>query len=170
MRHATDAMHDAITLFADASIETLARTLLDAEADGVCVIDGDGGLIGVVTAMDLVFREAPVHAPSFVALFDLVLAFGQQQTEADLERIQAQTVGELMTRDVHSATPETPLADVAGWMRDEHLSMVPVLDGNTLLGVVTRRSMVQHTLSHFAKGDGDPATRGPAPSGSPTRP
>ncbi len=151
MRHATDAMHDAITLFPDTSIPVLAQTLLEAEADGVCVIDRSGALVGVVTAMDLVFREAPVHAPSFVALFDLVLAFGQDRTKKDLERIQAQTVGELMTKELHTAGPETPLTEVAGWMRDEHLSMIPVVSKGELLGVVTRRSMVQHTLTHFTQ-------------------
>jgi signal-transduction protein with cAMP-binding, CBS, and nucleotidyltransferase domain len=151
MRHATDAMHPAVTLDPATSIPDLAKTLLQAEADGVCVVDEDGKLLGVVTAMDLVFREAPVHAPAYVALFDLVLGFGQEKTKKDLARIQAQTAGELMTHDVRIATPETRLMDVAGWMRDEHLSMIPVVWEGDILGVVTRRSMVQHTLSHFTR-------------------
>ena len=162
MRHATDAMHPAVPLPPSTSIPDLAKTLLQADADGVCVVDGDGRLLGVVTAMDLVFREAPVHAPTYVALFDLVLGFGQKQTKRDLARIRAQTVGELMTTEVRVATPQTPLVEVAGWMRDEHLSMIPVVQDGEILGVVTRRSMVQHTLSHFVRAGsgGGPTTFG----------
>lgn len=149
MRHATDAMEEPLILPARTTIPQLARKLLEADADGACVCDASGKVLGVVTAMDLVFREAPVHAPTFIALFDLVLAFGQQRTDDDLARIQAETVGALMSPKPRVAKPTTPLVDVAGWMRDEHLSMVPVVDDGKLLGVVTRRSMVRHTLSHF---------------------
>jgi CBS domain-containing protein len=153
MRYARDAMQEALRLPPDTTIEQLARTLIEQSADGACVVGEEGELLGVVTAMDLVFREAPVHAPAFVTLFELVLPLNTDRTRRELKKVLAQTAGELMTTEVRTARPDTPLTEVAGWMRDEHLSMVPVVGGDTVHGVVSRRSMVQHVLRTVSKRD-----------------
>jgi len=148
VEHARDVMETPVVVRPTTSVSELARTLLDADVDGVCIVD-EGQLVGVVTAMDLVEREAPVHAPVMFSLLDMVLPFGLKRTEADLRKISATDVAGLMTTEVVTASSSTELSTVAGRMADEHLSMVPVVDEGKLVGVVTRRGMVRHTLSHF---------------------
>lgn len=148
MEYARDVMERPEIVRPGLTIPELAKTLLEADADGVCVVD-DGHLVGVVTAMDLVRRHAPIHAPVMFALLDLVLTFGQQRAEEELRKASAPHVEGMMTTEVVTATSSTPLQEVAGWMAEQHLSMVPVVDEGRLVGVVTRRGMVRHTLSHF---------------------
>jgi len=58
------------------------------------------------------------------------------------------TVADLMTRDVKSVTPQTPLAEVAALMRDEDVGVVPVVDGEGRLdGIVTDRDLVVRALA-----------------------
>jgi CBS domain-containing protein len=46
--------------------------------------------------------------------------------------------------------PDTTLTEVATRMVEEHLSLVPVLDGGVLVGAVTRRSVVAAILRSVA--------------------
>ena len=67
-------------------------------------------------------------------------------------KISATDVAGLMTTEVVTASSSTELTTVAGWMAEQHLSMIPVVDEGKLAGVVTRRSMVRHTLRRLAGG------------------
>lgn len=154
MLHARDLMEPARTVSPELSIPGLARRLLELEVDGVCVVDAGDRLVGVVTAMDLVFREREIHPPVTIAILDLVLQLGRGRTERELAKIAAVSVSELMTRDVVTVGPDTPLPEVASRMVDQHLSLVPVVDGGSLVGVVTKRAIVLGALRRLVQ---DPA-------------
>ena len=51
-------------------------------------------------------------------------------------------VGDIMHRDVRTASPDDTFADVAKVMRLQGISSVVVLDGNKLGGIVTERDIV----------------------------
>jgi CBS domain-containing protein len=149
MKCARDVMEPALVVSPELSIAGLARLLVERDADGVCVLEGDR-LVGVATAMDLVYREKEVHPPAAVAVFDLVLQWGIGRTQRELEKIGASDVAGLMTRAVVTVHPDTTLTEVATRMVEEHLSLVPVLDGGVLVGAVTRRSVVAAILRSVA--------------------
>jgi len=48
---------------------------------------------------------------------------------------------DIMTRNPEVATPSTSIADVAQMMRDLDVGIVPVADGDRLLGVITDRDI-----------------------------
>jgi CBS domain-containing protein len=52
------------------------------------------------------------------------------------------TVEELMTRDVLTVPPETPLKELARLLRDRRISGVPVIANGELLGVVSETDIV----------------------------
>lgn len=50
------------------------------------------------------------------------------------------TVGEIMTRELHTLTPENTLADARSLMSNKHVRHIPIVDGDgELLGLVTQR-------------------------------
>jgi CBS domain-containing protein len=51
-------------------------------------------------------------------------------------------VTEIMTRDVIVATPEMRVIEVARLMVRHHLSGLPVMDGNRLVGLVTEQDLI----------------------------
>jgi CBS domain-containing protein len=146
---ARNVMEPAPLVSPELDLKELAQRLLAADVDGVCVVDDAGRLVGVVTGMDLVFREKKVHPPAMIAVLDLVLTFGGRRTERELEKMAAVNVGALMTREVVTAVPETPVDELATRMVEQHLSMIPVVEGGVPIGVVTRRGMVRATLRHL---------------------
>ena len=60
-----------------------------------------------------------------------------------VEKAFAVTVSDLMTKDhVHTAVVSESLHDAAKTMAKENVSMLPVLDGDTYAGVITRGHVV----------------------------
>ncbi len=144
---AADAMDDRCLIVGpELPVDQLAGQL-DAEGVPGALVVEEGELIGVVTAMDLVFRNKRVHLPTMIAIFEAVIPFDPGgHAKAELLKATGATVGEIMTRDVVQAAPTTPLADVAAWMVDQGLSLVPILDAGRVVGVVTRRSAMRQAF------------------------
>jgi len=147
---ALDAKDDRLlTVPPNFAVDALAAQLDEAGQPGAIVVDEAGTVLGVVTEMDLVFRNKNVHLPTIVAILDAVVEIDPGgRAKAELKKATASTVADLMTRGVVSASPTTPLSDVADWMVDRGLSMVPILDEGRLVGVVTRRSAMRAAFRH----------------------
>ncbi len=142
MRTAQDILDpQPLTVEPDVRAGELARLLLEAGRDGACVVD-EGHLVGVVTAMDLVYKEKRLHLPTLFTFMDAVIPVGWKQAERELEKISGITVGEIMTRDVVSVGAGAPLDELATLMVEKHLTMLPVVDGDRLLGVVDKRAVL----------------------------
>lgn len=144
---AADAMDERCLIIEPSlAVDQLASQLDEQGIPGALVVE-DGALVGVVTEMDLVFRNKRVHLPTVIAIFEAVIPFDPGgRAKAELVKATGATAAEIMTRDVVTATPTTPLADVAAWMVDQSLSMVPVLDAGRVVGVVTRRSAMRQAF------------------------
>lgn len=68
---------------------------------------------------------------------------------------------EIMTRDVQTASRNTPLREAAIMMRDGDMGSLPVVEGSRLVGIITDRDMVVRVL---AEGNGAETTVGDAMS------
>src|SRR3954471_23683229 len=64
------------------------------------------------------------------------------------------TVADVMTRDVRSMTPQQTLADAAKVMDELNVGVIPVCEGDRLVGMVTDRDIVVRGLAR----DLDPGT------------
>lgn len=51
-------------------------------------------------------------------------------------------IKDVMTQDVRFVTPETPLSEIARQMRDEDIGVVPVVENDRMIGMVTDRDIV----------------------------
>ena len=141
---AADLMHAPRSVAADLSVEDLARILLSDSLDGVCVVDDAGRLSGVVTAMDLVFQEQSVHLPSFLVFLDALIPLGGDRAEQEVRKIAGASVAEIMTTDVVTVRPGTPIAELAERMVRDHVTLLPVVDAaGDLVGVVDKRAILE---------------------------
>jgi CBS domain-containing protein len=150
MEVARDIMEPALVVAPATDLRELARQLLGADAEGACVCGDNGQLLGVITGMDLVFREKRSQQPLGNQILDFVLGFGQQAAR-DLERAAATNVHELMTTQVVWVEPTTPLDQVATVMADHHVSTIPVCEDGAPVGVITRRAMIAAALRHLLR-------------------
>lgn len=132
---------DALIVNPEMPVADLARTLLTTAEEGACVVE-EGRLVGVVTAMDLVYKEKNVHLPTVFAFMDAVIPIGWKRAEEELEKIAGLTVAEIMSQDAVTVGPDADLHELATLMVEQHLTMLPVVEGDLLLGVVDKRAVL----------------------------
>jgi CBS domain-containing protein len=141
-----DIMIEALTVAPACTVGDLARLLLDRGCDGACVVENDQ-LVGVVTTMDLVFQEKQVHLPSILSFMDFAIPLEPpSRLRAELDKIAGTTVAQIMTREPVVAEPERLVAEVARLMVDRHLTIVPVVESDTLIGMITKPALLRAVL------------------------
>ena len=125
-------------------VRTLERNDMLSLADSVMrderirhlpVLDSAGRLVGLLSQRDL-FLNALVRA----------LGHGTMARDRSLRSI---VVKEVMTEDVVTTTPETPITAAAQMMVDRKIGCLPVVEGNTLVGILSESDIV----SSVARGD-----------------
>jgi CBS domain-containing protein len=146
MKRASDVMdREVLTVPPEAQVRELAARLVAAGGDGACVVEPESQrLIGVVTAMDLIFQEQPVHLPSFFVFFDAVIPLERpSQVQHELDKLMGAQVKDIMSTDLIVVPPQAPLDEVAATMVRKHTGYVPVVDAGKVLGVVTKRAVLK---------------------------
>ncbi|MFO8116535.1 MAG: CBS domain-containing protein [Halorubrum sp.] len=113
---------DLHTVTPDTLVEDAAAVLLDNDISSVLVVD-DGALVGILTTTDFV---------------DIV-AKSQPKAETTVERY--------MTRDPITAGAQDFVSDVAATMVEHGFHHVPVVDGDTPIGIITTSDFAAYVSS-----------------------
>lgn len=144
MRTASEIMHQpAPAVDPSLTIKELYAWLTERGLDGACVVEDDK-LTGVVTQMDLVFKEKKVHMPTFFFFLDAVVpVMNPQKTMDEVQKIAGARVGDIATSDVITVAPGTSVDEVATLMVDKHLTVLPVVDDGKLVGMVTKQDVLK---------------------------
>jgi CBS domain-containing protein len=130
-----------ITVHRDTKVEDVVATLRTHELPGVPVVDDDGRLVGIVTEADMVLPddEGDLHIPHYINLFGgTVFLEPLGRFEKRLRKAFASTAGDLMTADPDTVGPDTPVREAAHLIHESGHNRLPVVDGDRLVGVVTR--------------------------------
>ena len=145
MLTAKDIMTTEVTsVLEETTIEELARIFVATNLSAMPVVDEQMRLRGFISESDLVAQNKPLHVPRVISLFDWVLYLESEKNfREEVERITAQTVGEICVREVVTCAPETPLPQIAELMSEKQVNLLPVLDGDKVVGVVSRLDVVR---------------------------
>lgn len=126
------------------SIDDLARTFVEKKVSTMPVIDAAGKLVGIVSATDLVEQDKPLHIPTVVAIFDMVIYLESEKNfREEVKKMTARTVGEICVREVISCSPEMEVAAIAALMTEKKVHLIPVVDSGKLVGVVGRHDILR---------------------------
>ncbi len=135
---------DVYSVHEDTELKAFAALLEKTGVSTMPVVDEANALVGVVSATDLIDRDKPLHIPTVVSLFDWVIYLESEKNfEEQVQRISAQTVGEICTKPAISCTPETAVSEIADLMVSKKIHLIPVVDEEKLVGVVARLDIVK---------------------------
>lgn len=125
-----DTVEDAIRLFAQSNIS------------GAPVVE-NGEIAGIVTEGDLIFRDAEIKSPGFLDILGGIIPLGDwEEYRREVLKSAGVTVGEVMTSDPVTVSPDTPLSEAATIMAERRIKLLPVAEEGDLRGVVTRMDII----------------------------
>src|SRR5437016_10449224 len=141
MRAADVMTTDVVAVGPDARVVEVAETLLASRISAVPVIGEGGELVGIVSEGDLMRRsETGTERRRAWWLEALV---GRTTLANDYVQANAQKVADIMTRNVVTATPDTPLGEIAALLERHHIKRVPIVRDGKILGIVSRANLIQ---------------------------
>ena len=136
------------TLIPEQTVEDVIKLFTESGISGAPVVE-DGRLVGIVTEGDLIYRDAEIRAPGFLDILGGIIPLGDwDEYHQEALKSAGVTVGEVMTREVATVGPDTPLAEAATIMAERRVKILPVAEQETLRGVVTRMDILTlHVLN-----------------------
>ncbi len=142
---AKDVMNTTIhSVTPETSVKDLVKFLMDHQISGAPVMDEQGQLAGVVTEGDLIFRDANVHLPTVVAIFDSIIYLeNPRKYEHELQKIIGGKVRDIMSTDLLTITPETTMQEMATIMHEKKRHLLPVVDQGKMVGIVGKADLVR---------------------------
>jgi len=123
-------------------VSEIAALLFRNHISAVPIVD-DGKLVGMVSEADLLLRHEIGTDRAERATSWWLRLFAENRTAADYVKSHARQASDVMTRDVVSVAPDTPVAEIAGLLATRGIKRVPVLQGGALVGIVSRANLVQ---------------------------
>ena len=134
-----------ITVSPETRIVEAANIMLQRHVSGLPVVDAAGKLVGIVSEGDLI-RRPEIGTQRKRARW-LGFLTGPGKLAEDFVHEQGHKVGEVMTGSPLTVTEDTPLADIADLMEKNNVKRLPVMRGDTLVGIVSRANLLQAVAS-----------------------
>ena len=140
--NASDVMtREILSVRPDAMIAEAIRMMLDNRISGLPVLDETGRLVGILTEGDLLRRGetgTERHRPRW-----LEILMGPGRLAEEYVRTHGRRIGELMTHNPVTVTPDTPLKKIVELMERHRIKRVPVLDGDAPVGILSRADLLR---------------------------
>jgi CBS domain-containing protein len=119
---ARDVMTQIVfTVFPDTPLLDAARLFVEKHVSGLPVVDESKHLVGILSEKDLL----------------------RVLLETDL---RGKNVSDFMTREVISFGPTDQLIWICRFLMEHNIRRVPIVENNTLIGIVSRKDIVSQIL------------------------
>jgi CBS domain-containing protein len=133
-----------VTVTPETGVTEAAKLMVDNRIGALPVLEG-GRVVGLVTEGDLIHQDVKLEFPTYIQLLDGFIMYppAQAKFENELKKAVAATVGDVMTADPITVQADSSVEDVATLLVERDVSRLPVLDGETLVGIVTKGDVVR---------------------------
>lgn len=120
--------HAVVTSQAGDAISDFAQRLVDHGIGATVVVDANNDVIGVISERDVVEAIA-VHGPQCLEM----------------------TVGDLMTGEVITCSPNASIDEVMGMMTESRIRHLPILENGRLMGIVSIGDAVKNRIAEVER-------------------
>jgi CBS domain-containing protein len=143
---------EVVTAHPDTSVNLVARLMAGRDISGIPVVEG-GGVIGIVTELDLIVRNTRLKPPAFFALLDARIPL---ETPAHYRERLRHMLGtharDVMTEKVVTIGPEEELETLAEVMVTQRVNPLPVVEDGALVGIVSRSDIIEMMAGDLGEG------------------
>lgn len=136
---------NVITVGADVCVQDVADILLRNRISAVPVVGDQGQILGIVSEGDLIRRAEAGTELRRSWWLDLLTS--KEVLAYEFIKSHARKVTDVMTHHVVTATPDTPLDEIASLLEKNSIKRVPIVDNGKLVGIVSRANLLQALAS-----------------------
>jgi CBS domain-containing protein len=134
-----------ISITPETTIVDAANTMLQKHISGLPVVDATGKLVGIVSEGDFIRRSEIGTERKRGRFLKFILGPGKAAT--DFVHEHGRKIGEIMTPEPLTITEDTELAEIVELMEKTNVKRLPVMRGDTLVGIVSRSNLLQAVAS-----------------------
>jgi len=134
---------EAVHIFERASAESGRQVF------GILVVDDEERLVGMLSMYDIFLMLRPKHTHIWGEMADLDL---NGLLAAACDRARPVLVGDIMTTDLITITPDTHLLLIIDIMIKKHVRRLPVLDDGQVVGIVYLSRVFDYLLERLGGG------------------
>jgi CBS domain-containing protein len=142
---------EVVSVGPEATVPEIASLLIQRRISAVPVLEG-GRLVGIVSEGDLMRRPETDTDPGSSPWLSLFAGPGVAPDR--FSKVHGMTAREVMTRNVVTVAPDTPLDEVAKLLESRRIKRVPVVEADRLVGIVSRANLLHGLIAR--RGDGEP--------------
>ncbi len=137
----SDVMRSSFaTIKRDAPLLEAAHLLMETNQRGLPVVNREDALVGIISEGDFLHRaELDISTPSGNWLEELI---GIEEDTPARQRMRARLVHHVMTPDPVRVDHEATLDEVVALMDARHVGQLPVVCGDSVVGVISRFEML----------------------------
>ena len=144
MKAADVMVSNVISVGSQASVQEVADLLLRNRISGVPVTGPQGELVGIVSEGDLMRR--PEAGTERRHSWWLGLLASSEGMASEYIKSHSHKVVDVMTRRVVTATPDTPVSEIAALLEKHGIKRVPIVTDGKVVGIVSRANLL-HALA-----------------------
>lgn len=132
---------NVITVPPETRVREIAQLLLRHHISAVPVVNPEGGLVGIVSEADLMHRVetgTERHRSWWLALLA-----DPEQLAHDYVRSHGMRAADIMSRDIVTVTPDTPVDEIVELLEKRRIRLVAVMQESRLVGIVSRADLLR---------------------------
>ncbi len=141
---------NVITVQPTTRVSRIAHLMSENDISGLPVVDEKDEVIGVITELDMIVRNARFKMPTYFVILDSIIYLERpKHFNERLQHVLGTTAEEIMSKPPVTISPNSTIEELAGIMVDRRMNPIPVVEDNTLVGIVSRSdiiSMMAHEL------------------------
>ncbi len=134
-----------ITVSPRTEVQKVAELFLEKRISGAPVLDEEGKLVGVVSEGDLLQRSEAGTGRR--RSWWLSLLASKQSLASEYVREHGRHVADIMSRRLITASPETPVREIARLLEKHGIKRVPIVENGEVVGLVSRANLIQAIAS-----------------------
>jgi len=144
--NASDIMtKTVITAKPGTTVREAAELMSQNHISAIPVVDNNGGIVGIVSEGDLMRRVE--GAKDQTRSWWLSLFAETQASAKGFIQERGQHMKDIMTTQVTTVTPDTPVGQIARLLEKGHIKRVPVVQDGKIVGIVSRANLLQALAS-----------------------
>ena len=140
---------DVVSCKPDDEISSAARLLKEHDISGLPVIE-EGKVVGIVTEADVLkLLEVPEHGglwlPSPFEVIEIPIRelINWEETKHMLTNIGTKPIRDIMESEVYTISADSSIEDASSIMVKHKVNRLPVLDGEAIVGIITRGDIIR---------------------------